>query len=91
MRLFRTLLGQAEARVKHKYYYYDYDAAHAQFRKKATSYWDVVKDFRLYWLVVPTIWMLNYSQYKYDCEAVDMVRYNVKLYPNKPEVRRVRM
>ena len=89
MKLFRRLLS--EARVKHKFYVYDYDAVQAQFRKKATSYWDVVKDIRLYWAVLPAVYLLNYSQYKYDCEAVNMVRYNVKLYPEKPKVRRVRL
>ena len=54
--------------------------------EKTKSIKDIFKMKGVFWLMVPAIPISHYLQHVNDVHMVEMVRYNVKLYPNKPKV-----
>jgi len=92
MKLFRALWGQAQTMVQHK----------IPVPRTINNYWEMFRDeFRqknFFFGIIPgpilfplSIYYASYAQYAYDVEAVDCVRYDVKLFPNKPERERLHL
>jgi len=92
MKLFRALWGQAQTMVQHK----------IPVPRTINNYWEMFRDeFRqknFFFGIIPgpilfplSIYYASYAQYAYDVEAVDCVRYDVKLFPNKPVRERLHL
>ena len=51
----------------------------------ATDYWQIIKDKGWWWLLAGVVPAYRYCEYNSDVRMASMVRYNVKLYPEKPK------
>ena len=55
-----------------------------RFQKPPKNFVDVLKNKGAYWLMIPGFFLSHHLQYVNDIHMVNMVRYKVKLYPEKP-------